>query len=188
MKKEVVSLVVACVLATTVVSLVACSGGESSSAPVVPDSEKIEPNLREQEPASPSPSIDAFTISVNRDSDPLRRRDAHSGWITIDEEIVAAIANDQGFKVKTDDTYESFDVAREALVAGSIDGIASTSITEENRDAFDFTEPCFEIDGVSYGIAVAKGQNEELIQMFNAGLDNVRNSGRYQSILDKYAD
>lgn len=40
--------------------------------------------------------------------------------------------------------------------------------------------------GSSYGFAVNKGKNAELLQKFNAGLDNLRKSGRYQEIIDGY--
>ncbi|MDR1100678.1 MAG: transporter substrate-binding domain-containing protein [Treponema sp.] len=40
--------------------------------------------------------------------------------------------------------------------------------------------------GSSYGFAVLKGKNQELLGMFDAGLVNIKNSGRYQEILDKY--
>lgn len=37
-----------------------------------------------------------------------------------------------------------------------------------------------------YGFAVAKGKNPELIEMFNAGLKNIKESGKYDEILAKY--
>ena len=37
-----------------------------------------------------------------------------------------------------------------------------------------------------YGFAVKKGQNSELIDMFNAGLKNIKASGKYDEILEKY--
>ncbi len=40
--------------------------------------------------------------------------------------------------------------------------------------------------GSSYGFAVAKGENAELLEMFDAGLANIKASGLYQEILDKY--
>lgn len=40
--------------------------------------------------------------------------------------------------------------------------------------------------GSSYGFAVLKGQNTELLDMFNAGLENIKANGKYQEILDKY--
>jgi polar amino acid transport system substrate-binding protein len=40
--------------------------------------------------------------------------------------------------------------------------------------------------GSSYGFAVLKGKNQDLLQKFDAGLKNLRSSGKYQSLLDKY--
>ncbi len=40
--------------------------------------------------------------------------------------------------------------------------------------------------GSSYGFAVNKGINEELLQKFNDGLANIKENGKYQEILDKY--
>lgn len=40
--------------------------------------------------------------------------------------------------------------------------------------------------GSSYGLGVRKGQNPELLQMFNDGLENLKSSGEYQRILDRY--
>lgn len=40
--------------------------------------------------------------------------------------------------------------------------------------------------GSSYGFAVKKGDNAELIKMFNAGLTNLKANGEYQKILDTY--
>lgn len=42
------------------------------------------------------------------------------------------------------------------------------------------------INPKEYGFAVKKGQNPELIEMFNAGLKNIRESGKYDEILAKY--
>ena len=40
--------------------------------------------------------------------------------------------------------------------------------------------------GNSYGFAVSKGENAELLQMFNDGLANIKESGKYQEIVDSY--
>ncbi|MDD3411206.1 MAG: transporter substrate-binding domain-containing protein [Eubacteriales bacterium] len=40
--------------------------------------------------------------------------------------------------------------------------------------------------GSSYGFAVSKGENAELLAMFNAGLKNLVESGKYQEIMDTY--
>ncbi|RDH78069.1 ABC transporter permease subunit [Mycolicibacterium moriokaense] len=40
--------------------------------------------------------------------------------------------------------------------------------------------------GSSYGFAVNKGHNAELLQKFNAGLNNLKESGRYDEIINSY--
>jgi len=40
--------------------------------------------------------------------------------------------------------------------------------------------------GSSYGFAVLKGENTELLEMFDAGLKNIQENGKYQEIIDKY--
>ncbi|MCL2270373.1 MAG: transporter substrate-binding domain-containing protein [Treponema sp.] len=40
--------------------------------------------------------------------------------------------------------------------------------------------------GSSYGFAVLKGKNQDLLKMFDQGLVNIRANGTYQAILDKY--
>jgi polar amino acid transport system substrate-binding protein len=40
--------------------------------------------------------------------------------------------------------------------------------------------------GSSYGFAVLKGKNQDLLQKFNAGLAAVRQNGVYDAILDRY--
>ena len=38
----------------------------------------------------------------------------------------------------------------------------------------------------AYGFAVSKGENAELLEMFNKGLANIKANGKYQEILDTY--
>lgn len=40
--------------------------------------------------------------------------------------------------------------------------------------------------GNSYGFAVRKGENVELLEMFNKGLANLKENGKYQEVLDTY--
>lgn len=42
------------------------------------------------------------------------------------------------------------------------------------------------VQGSAYGFAVAKGANAELLSMFNAGLKNIKESGKYDEILKAY--
>lgn len=50
----------------------------------------------------------------------------------------------------------------------------------------ELTMPTEKEQGSSYGFAVKKGENAELLQMFNDGLKNLKDSGKYQEILDTY--
>ena len=43
-----------------------------------------------------------------------------------------------------------------------------------------------ESDGAPYGFAIMDETNNELLEMFNAGLANIKESGKYQEILDTY--
>ncbi len=40
--------------------------------------------------------------------------------------------------------------------------------------------------GASYGFAVSKGQNKELLEKFNAGLENLKANGKYDQLMNKY--
>ena len=40
--------------------------------------------------------------------------------------------------------------------------------------------------GTQYGFAVAKGENAELLEMFNTGLANIIENGKFQEIVDSY--
>jgi ABC-type amino acid transport substrate-binding protein len=42
------------------------------------------------------------------------------------------------------------------------------------------------VQGSSYGFAVMKGKNAELLTKFETGLQNIIKNGKYQEILDKY--
>lgn len=43
-----------------------------------------------------------------------------------------------------------------------------------------------ESEGAPYGFAIMDKNNQALLDMFNAGLKNIRANGKYQEILDKY--
>lgn len=43
-----------------------------------------------------------------------------------------------------------------------------------------------ESEGAPYGFAIMNKDNQELLDMFNAGLANIKASGKYDEILDKY--
>ncbi|WP_294579285.1 transporter substrate-binding domain-containing protein [uncultured Thomasclavelia sp.] len=55
-----------------------------------------------------------------------------------------------------------------------------------SQGTYDFKMPVEKENATGYGMAVMKGENSELIEMFNQGLQNIKDSGKYQEILDKY--
>lgn len=66
--------------------------------------------------------------------------------------------------------FEDFSVIGWAI---KNDGVALKTVGEVVNPAY-------------YGFAVKKGQNAELLEKFNAGLANIKASGKYQEILAKY--
>ena len=61
--------------------------------------------------------------------------------------------------------------------------VVEWAIKEENLNLETVGEV---INPKEYGFAVKKGENAELIEMFNAGLKNIKESGKYDEILAKY--
>ena len=43
-----------------------------------------------------------------------------------------------------------------------------------------------ESEGSPYGMAIMNEDNQELLDMFNAGLKNIKDNGTYDEILNKY--
>lgn len=86
--------------------------------------------------------------------------------------------------------YETFALAAKEVENGTVDAVVSDSAVVANHVKLnsskgfsmvkvpDFTEE-------HYGIAVAK-DNTELLNVFNAALKKVKDSGEYQKIADKY--
>lgn len=42
------------------------------------------------------------------------------------------------------------------------------------------------VAGSSFGLAVIKGENQEFLDMFNAGLEHIKEDGTYEEILNRY--
>ena len=75
---------------------------------------------------------------------PFEYLDTASGeYIGVDMDILAAIAEDQGFKYEVKN--EGFDASMGAVQSGQADAmIAGMTITEERKKTFDFSEGYFE--------------------------------------------
>lgn len=220
---------------------------------------------------------DEYVIATDTTFAPFEFQDASGALVGIDMDLLAAIAEDQGFKYKVNSV--GFDAALQALTSGQADGvIAGMSINDLRKETFDFSQPyfdsgvvmgisatdtsitkyadlagkkvavkigtegetfaesikdeygfetvpfkesammyedvvagnsqaCFEDypvlgyaisqnvglkivtemeRGSSYGFAVQKDKNAELLKMFDKGLANIKANGTYQEILDRY--
>ncbi len=86
-------------------------------------------------------------------------------------------------------TFDSSDAMYLAVSSGQADAcfedyaILGYGISTGNVALQIVTDP---EEGSPYGCAVLKGANAELLEMFNAGLENIIANGTYQAILDSY--
>ena len=155
MKKKMLSLAL---MAAMVVAMTAC--GSSAEAPASePDEETEAPaetesaDAEQTAPAETESAGGSFIIATDTVFAPFEFNDASNNFVGIDVDLLAAIAEDQGF------TYDlqplGFDAALLAVESGQADGvIAGMSITEERKEKFDFSDSYYDA-GVT--MAVAKG-------------------------------
>lgn len=101
-------------------------------------------------------------------------------------DFAQSIADDYGFEINAfQDSADMYnDVAAGNSAATFEDSpVLQYGIASGNVPLKLVTEP---EPGSNYGFAVNKGENAELLQMFNEGLQNAQESGAYQQILDRY--
>ena len=92
-----------------------------------------------------------YVIATDTTFAPFEFQNDAGEYVGVDMDLLAAIAEDQGFKY--DLQYLGFDAAVQALESGQADGvIAGMSITPERQKKFDFSDPYFD-SGVVMGIA-----------------------------------
>lgn len=96
-----------------------------------------------------------YVIATDTAFPPFEFTNASQEFVGIDVDILAAIAEDQGFEYELNSL--GFDAALTAVQSGQADGvIAGMSITEERKNTFDFSEPYYDADVT---IAVAPGSD-----------------------------
>ena len=161
MKKKFLSAVLA---AAMVLTMTAC--GNDTQAPA-PEADNAAPAQTEApaetesagDEAEAAPADNAggdgktYIIATDTVFAPFEFNDASNNFVGIDVDLLAAIAEDQGF------TYElqplGVDAALLAVESGQADGvIAGMSITDERKEKFDFSDSYYDA-GVT--MAVAKG-------------------------------
>ena len=109
-----------------------------------------------EEPAADD-AAKTYIIATDTTFAPFEFQNEAGEYVGIDIELLAAIAEDQGFEYELQTL--GFDAAVQALEAGQADGvIAGMSITEERQEKFDFSTPYFD-SGVVMGIAA---DNDEI--------------------------
>ena len=92
-----------------------------------------------------------YIIATDTTFAPFEFQDAQGKYVGIDMEILAAIAQDQGFDYQVNAV--GFDAALQALTSGQADGvIAGMSITDDRKQVFDFSDPYFD-SGVVMGVS-----------------------------------
>jgi len=132
-------------------SLVGCGSSATEAPAETPAATEAAAETTEAATEATDAAGKKYIIATDTTFAPFEFEDESGNMVGIDLDLLAAIAEDQGF------TYElqslGFSAAVTALEAGQCDGvIAGMSITEERQAKYDFSEPYFE-SGV--GMAVA---------------------------------
>lgn len=155
MKKKLLTMVL---LTATVMTLAACgsSKGDAGTPAAEPAETGAESDAAQTTDSTADAGVDQasagkFIIATDTVFAPFEFTDASGNFVGIDVDIVAAIAEDQGFEYEMQSL--GFDAALLAVEAGQADGvIAGMSITEARKEKFDFSEPYYDAD-VTFAVA-----------------------------------
>lgn len=129
-------------------SFTACTPKEKEAPPT--QTEKTEGEADTNADAS-AKSDNTYLIATDTTFAPFEFEDVSGEFVGIDMEILAAIAEDQGFKYELQ--VLGFNAAVQALESKQADAvIAGMSITDERKQKFDFSDPYFD-SGVVMGIS-----------------------------------
>jgi polar amino acid transport system substrate-binding protein len=100
-----------------------------------------------------------FTIGTDVTFPPFEFANKHNKYVGIDMDLIRAIANEQGFKVKIKPV--GFNAAVQSLESGQIDGVISgMSITNARKAKFDFSKPYF-----MSGVVMAVAKNSKITSL-----------------------
>lgn len=169
MKKRVLTIMLAVVCS---LSMAACGSGsgssgddstaenegtavESGAAEDQEDTEELDTAEETQEADTGSSGGEGFVIATDTVFAPFEFTNDDNEFVGIDVDILAAIAEDQGFEYELKPL--GFDAALLAVESGQADAvIAGMSITDERKEKFDFSDSYYDA-GVT--MAVAKGSD-----------------------------
>lgn len=106
---------------------------------------------------------------------------------TAGADFANSIKDKYGFKVTVFE--DSPTMYQDVILGNSVACVEDTPIMADNIKtgglALKIPEG-MESEGAPYGFAIMNKANQPLLDMFNAGLKNIRENGTYQTILDKY--
>lgn len=180
-------------VATMTLSLVACGGSTAPAQDAADTTEVVaDETAQEEEVAEVSDDTEAsadaqnFVIATDTTFAPFEFENDKGEMVGIDLDLLAAIAEDQGFTYEIQ--YLGFSAAVTALEAGEVDGvIAGMSITDERAEKYDFSVAYYD-SGV--GMAVAADSEiksyEELAGLQVAGKIGTEGCAFAESIADEY--
>lgn len=138
MSKKIVAVICAVMMTASLSLLVACGGGSGGGG-------------TDTSGTGTDTGAKVYTIATDTTFAPFEFTDENGEFVGIDMEILAAIAEDQGFEYEVNSV--GFDAALQAVTSGQADGvIAGMSITEERKEVFDFSDPYFD-SGVVMGVS-----------------------------------
>lgn len=106
---------------------------------------------------------------------------------TAGADFANSLKDKYGFKVTVFE--DSPTMYQDVLLGNSVACVEDTPIMADNikTGGLALRIPAgMESDGAPYGFAIMNPVNQELLDMFNAGLKNIKANGKYQQILDKY--
>lgn len=139
-------------VAAMTLSLVACGGSkESSETTEAVETTEAESTEAEGTEAAEPTEGKTYVVATDTTFAPFEFENDNGEMVGIDLDLLAAIAEDQGFSYEVQ--VLGFSAAVTALEAGEVDAvIAGMSITDERAQKYDFSEPYYD-SGV--GMAVA---------------------------------
>ena len=163
-------------VAAMTLSLVACGSSAESTAETTEETTEA----TETTDAAETTEAKTYVIATDTTFAPFEFENDNGEMVGIDLDLLAAIAEDQGFEYELQ--VIGFSAAVTALEAGEVDGvIAGMSITDERAQKYDFSEPYFD-SGV--GMAVAADSDIKSYEDL-AGLQVAAKIGT-ESIADQY--
>lgn len=130
-----------------------------------------------------------FAVANDSEVESLEDLEGHTVAVkigTTGEAIANEISSEYGFETVTFE--DSVNMYQDVSAGNSVAVIEDAPVMQYavNTGTVDLRLIGEEMDSIPFGFAVNKGSNPELIEMFDAGLENIQASGQYDEILATY--